>query len=1054
MTDVFISYSRKDIAFARILHDALRNDDLETWIDWQDIPPSTDWLAEVYEAIEGADSFVFIISPTSVDSEICGMEIAHAAKNNKRLIPIVINDIDPQIVPDQLAPLNWIFFKEEDELFKTAIEDLIQAIQTDQGWVKEHTRLQTRALEWERKDHESGYLLRGRDLHEAETWLVQAAEKDPQPTSLQTQYVVASRSAATRRQRVTLAAVLLGMILAIALGIVAWTQRNLAVEEGFVSATAQSDAEAAQATAVHEANARATEVVARQTAQAEAETQRDLAISRELAVQSGNQLDRNWDLALLLAIEAFRVDDTQAAGIALREALIHPGRTVQLLKGHAGPVYQAVWNHEGTQILTGGEDGTARIWDAQGGQELALLSGHTQPVVYANWNDDGSRVLTASRDGTARVWDVGIALQDGDSELVILSGHEDEVSFAAWSPDNSRILTSSQDGTVRIWDAESGEELLIFSEHERGVEHAEWHLDEKYILSSDGGTTRLWDSETGEELVTIDRDFDAGSYASWNADGTKLVTTGAFNAEVWDSHTLLSSVGIDFEEETALVKHRQLVPAMWAGQIVHASWNDPGTRIITVSLTGTAEVWNPESGATIVSLSGHTDAVYTGQWDPGGERVLTASADGTARVWNSGSGQQLALLIGHDDAVLSAEWNADGTRVVTASADGTARVWSVTAIDEILTLTNSVQERAFWNDSGSLIVSSGYETQLWDTESGEELAGIEGNFAVWSPEGTRLLTAMPEGVVRIWDAQLFEENESVDPLLDLIGHTDDVRHASWSDDGSRIITLSKDRSIRLWDAASGHQLGLLNIEGDQPDYSEWSPSGESLLVVHPQGLYVWDVPPEDDALEYFIPRFVLDDETETLTHATWSPDGDRIISTGDEGVFIWDAIDGQQLLELTGHTDRVSFAAWSHDGSRILTSGSDNTVRLWDAETGRITLVLAAHNASVDFAAWNSDDMLILSASWDGTARVWDTISGKELAVVSGYFGEVRHVIWSSDDTQFMTTSWGGPVRVFAVPFVNSPDSACAYAFRNLTIEEWDAYRSDQPYQKTCPLLP
>ena len=54
MADVFISYSRKDIAFARLLHKALKANGLETWIDWQDIPPSTDWLAEVYEAIEQA----------------------------------------------------------------------------------------------------------------------------------------------------------------------------------------------------------------------------------------------------------------------------------------------------------------------------------------------------------------------------------------------------------------------------------------------------------------------------------------------------------------------------------------------------------------------------------------------------------------------------------------------------------------------------------------------------------------------------------------------------------------------------------------------------------------------------------------------------------------------------------------------------------------------------------------------------------------------------------------------------------------------------------------
>ena len=83
MSDVFISYSRTDIAFARLLHNALQEHEFETWIDWQDIPPSADWLAEVYEAIEGADTFMFVISDTSVSSEICSLEVAHAVQNHK-----------------------------------------------------------------------------------------------------------------------------------------------------------------------------------------------------------------------------------------------------------------------------------------------------------------------------------------------------------------------------------------------------------------------------------------------------------------------------------------------------------------------------------------------------------------------------------------------------------------------------------------------------------------------------------------------------------------------------------------------------------------------------------------------------------------------------------------------------------------------------------------------------------------------------------------------------------------------------------------------------------
>ena len=140
MSDIFISYSRKDIAYARLLHKALNENDFETWIDWQDIPPSTEWLQEVYTAIEQASTFIFILSASSVLSEICVKEIEHARKNNKRIIPIVIDDVEPSKVHPALAAINWIFSRSKDEL-QPAIENLIEAIQTDYDWVKTHTQI-------------------------------------------------------------------------------------------------------------------------------------------------------------------------------------------------------------------------------------------------------------------------------------------------------------------------------------------------------------------------------------------------------------------------------------------------------------------------------------------------------------------------------------------------------------------------------------------------------------------------------------------------------------------------------------------------------------------------------------------------------------------------------------------------------------------------------------------------------------------------------------------------------------------------------------------------
>jgi hypothetical protein len=60
--DHFISYAREDQQFVRQLNDALDSRKRRAWVDWQGIPPSVDWMHEVYAAIEGADCFVSVLS--------------------------------------------------------------------------------------------------------------------------------------------------------------------------------------------------------------------------------------------------------------------------------------------------------------------------------------------------------------------------------------------------------------------------------------------------------------------------------------------------------------------------------------------------------------------------------------------------------------------------------------------------------------------------------------------------------------------------------------------------------------------------------------------------------------------------------------------------------------------------------------------------------------------------------------------------------------------------------------------------------------------------------
>ena len=204
MSHIFISYSRRDIDFAQKIVDALAANNLDTWIDWKSIPKGEDWEQEIYRGIEEADAFLFLISPDSVASEMCNKEIAHAVKNGKRILPIVIRDADLKIIHPEISKRNWIFCRDGQDDFNKAIEETRKTIHTDYEWLKYHTELQVKALKWEQKKDNSR-LLRGKELREAEQQLAEVSgQEDPQPTKLQRDYILASRrNEEQQRSRIT-----------------------------------------------------------------------------------------------------------------------------------------------------------------------------------------------------------------------------------------------------------------------------------------------------------------------------------------------------------------------------------------------------------------------------------------------------------------------------------------------------------------------------------------------------------------------------------------------------------------------------------------------------------------------------------------------------------------------------------------------------------------------------------------------------------------------------------------------------------------------------------
>ena len=163
---------------------------------------------------------IFVISPDSIASRECGVELDQAIHHNKRLVPILHRDVNPNDSPPSIAQYNWIFFRESDD-FDSAFQSLLKALSTDIEYVKAHTRLLQRAVEWDKKGRDRSFLLAGSNLKEAQQWFTASSNKEPKPTPLQSDYLINSGQSQIKRQGTTIGAIGVGLMVTTGLAFIA-----------------------------------------------------------------------------------------------------------------------------------------------------------------------------------------------------------------------------------------------------------------------------------------------------------------------------------------------------------------------------------------------------------------------------------------------------------------------------------------------------------------------------------------------------------------------------------------------------------------------------------------------------------------------------------------------------------------------------------------------------------------------------------------------------------------------------------------------------------------
>ncbi|MDX2217003.1 MAG: TIR domain-containing protein [Oculatellaceae cyanobacterium bins.114] len=890
--DVFISYSRADSGFARRLNDALQIQGKRTWFDQESIAAGTaDFQQEIHRGIESADTFLFVLSPRSLNSPYCADEVEYAASLNKRFVTLLHQPIDPSTLHPELAKVQWLDFNQRGGDFSANFTELLRILDTDSDHLHAHTRLLLRAIAWDEKGRKESLLLREDELTDAEQWLAQSAGKEPQPTELQQSYIANSRSvedanqqasqilkaAAAKGKRLVMVGAIAGSIGLLVAGVAGWFAWQAETKIKVADVRLQTAASSEQSLSGNKFGALLT------------------------ALQSGQALQNQ-----------FRADSAEWKDLqprimaALQQAItgIHEKNTLQ---GHQDVVASVSFSPDGKTIASGSFDNTIKLWDAATGELLNTLEGQHNAVNSISFSPDGKTIASGRGDNTIELWDVATG-----KLLNTLEGHQNIVRSISFSPDGKTLASGSDGTTIKLWDVATGKLLNTLEGHQDRVWGISFSPDGKTLASgSHDQTIKLWDVATGKLLNTLEGHQALVFSISFSPDSKTLASGSGDNTiKLWDVATgkLLNT----------LEGHQ--------AQVMSIRFSPDGKTIASGSYDQTIKLWDVATGKLLNTLEGHQAPVFSISFSPDGKTLTSGSSDKTIKLW-SVTDTPLHTLSGHQNAVYAVSFSSDGKTLASGSDDQTIKLWDVATGKLLNTLEGhqALVASISFSPDGKTLASGSYDQmiKLWDVATGKLLNTLEGHQLPvlgisFSPDGRTIASGSIDQTVKLWDA-------ATGKLLNTLeGHQDRVTSISFSPDGKTIASGSFDYTIKLWDVATGKLLNTL--EGRQSEVASvsFSPDGKTIASgSFDYTIKLWNV--ETGKL-----LNTLEGHQSPVLSISFNPDGKTIASGSyDNTVKLLEVATGKLLHTLEGHKGTTWSVSFSPDGKTIASASADGTIKLW-----------------------------------------------------------------------------------------------------------------------------
>ena len=315
------------------------------------------------------------------------------------------------------------------------------------------------------------------------------------------------------------------------------------------------------------------------------------------------------------------------------------------------------------------------------------------------------------------------------------------VERACLSLDGTLIAAIFADKTLCVYDAITGEAILHSFKVDENPRSVVFSLDGK-LVASGGQALRLWNVQTGEEVESFD--IDVYSLA-FSPDGTCIAAGCKARYERWyecdceDGDYNLRVINLDLAAKISYFPARVFMPS-----------TGEGIKLLE------GEVWPSP-------FEGHGSHVNSVAYSADGKQIASCSNDKTVRVWDVFTGSRITIWETH---LRRAIWGPPWISSVAFSPD----------------CTQVASDSALFN------LSTGSRTP-----HGFGKVGLPVSSIAFSADGRYLASGSFLAACQIWDTSTHQT------IVQLVGHTDDVRSFAFFPGGNKIMSASKDGTIRVWE---------------------------------------------------------------------------------------------------------------------------------------------------------------------------------------------------------------------------------------------------------------